>query len=687
MNAASLPNKLDELRELSNANKAHLIGISETWISSQFSDHELALPGMSLFRNDRKSGFGGGVAVYIRSCFEVHQAHNLEFNNLEESTCCSVRLSSTSRCLVGVIYRKPTADIEYDSRMLEGLSRSTRLGFTHILILGDFNLPRVNFAEHTYTGGDNSIEARFFNLIGDLGLYENVRSATRWRNSQTSSRSDCVFTNEEFLVDNPSILAPLGKSDHAVIAFSFVTKTKLRYPTNNLRWNFKRLNKPALHDYVQQVVWDVHPQLDVDGHWDFLLHTLLRATNHSVPQTIPKSCKPPIIINNRTLRLLSCKRHCWAEYEQTDDGAYRLYKHIKNICTKAIREDRFQYQTKLMDKFAFNPKSLLHYAAPLRQAKTGVSQLVGLNGPTNNDRDAANLLAEHYSQTFQPTDINFTDDSFVCNSTELSKVNLSADLVFRKLQHLRLDTSPGPNMVHSAILREAASILETQLSVMFSHSLSRGKLSENWRLAHITPIFKGGRRREPSSYRPVALLFIPSKLMESLICDGINDYLLSLHFFSPQQHGFRKGYSCITNLMTAVDKWTSILDHKGKVDIIYLDFSEAFDKVNHTCLINKLKRVGIRPPLIDWLTSYLKNRHFKVRVNLTLSQAMEYPSGVPLGSVLGPLLFLIYISDLPQQVTSHITFCRRRETLERDTQPRRYTGTSGGSDSTSKLGR
>ena len=179
----------------------------------------------------------------------------------------------------------------------------------------------------------------------------------------------------------------------------------------------------------------------------------------------------------------------------------------------------------------------------------------------------------------------------------------SADLVLRKLQHLRKDTSPGPDMVHSAILREAASILATPLSVMFSHSLSRGKLPEIWKLAHITPIFKGGRRSEPSSYRPVALLSIPSKIMESLVFDGILEHLSSSKFFSPQQHGFRKGHSCTTNLLTAVDKWTTILDRKGKVDVIYLDFSKAFDRVNHICLINKLRRLGIKPPLIDCLTS------------------------------------------------------------------------------------
>ncbi|CAH8641779.1 unnamed protein product [Schistosoma rodhaini] len=333
---------------------------------------------------------------------------------------------------------------------------------------------------------------------------------------------------------------------------------------------------------------------------------------------VPKSYKQPPIIKNRTRCLLSRKRHCWAEYKRTDNNdAYRQYKRIRNICSKAIREDRLQFQTKLIDKLVSNPKSLFSYAAYLRQGKTGVSQLLGPNGRTNNDSDAANLLAEQYSQTFQLTHINYTDESFTC--TGLSEVDLSADLVLRKLQHPRKNTSPGPDMVHSAVLKEAALILATPLSVMFAHSLSRGKLPEIWKLAHITPIFKGGRCIEPSSYRPVALLSIPSKIMESLIYDGILEYLSSSKFFSPQHHGFRKGHSCMTNLLTAVDRWKTILDRKWKVDVIYPDFSKAFDRVNYVCLIKKLRRLGIKPPLIDWLSLYLENRHFKVRVNFTLS--------------------------------------------------------------------
>lgn len=166
-------------------------------------------------------------------------------------------------------------------------------------------------------------------------------------------------------------------------------------------------------------------------------------------------------------------------------------------------------------------------------------------------------------------------------------------------------------MVRSDILRGAVSILSTLLSIIFSHSLSQGPLPGSWMLVHITSIFKGDRSSETSSYRPVALLSIPSKTMESLIWDGLHDYLLSLNFFLLKRRGLGKGDSCITNLLTAVRRWTTIHDCKGKVDVKYLDFSKAFDRLIYICLINNLKRLGTKSPLIGQLTSHLNSQLLK----------------------------------------------------------------------------
>lgn len=114
--------------------------------------------------------------------------------------------------------------------------------------------------------------------MDDLGLFENLKLATRQRISQTPSDLDRTFTNEEFLIDNLSILAPLSKGGRVVIAFNFISKTELKHLTNNGRWNFKRLDVLTWQVNLQQVDWEAHPKLDVDSHWDFLLHKILRAT-------------------------------------------------------------------------------------------------------------------------------------------------------------------------------------------------------------------------------------------------------------------------------------------------------------------------------------------------------------------------------------------------------------------------
>lgn len=222
------------------------------------------------------------------------------------------------------------------------------------------------------------------------------------------------------------------------------------------------------------------------------MYLILCDTKRSVPPTVPKSYEQSTFIKNRTLRLLRCERQYWAEYSRTSDNCtYRQFKQARKQCTIVIREDKLQYQIKLLGKFICNLKNFFRLAASLQQAKTDVFLLLGLNVPTNNDGDTADLLTEQYRQTFQPSHTNNIDDSFTYNLTRLSKVNLSANLVHHKLYHLNKDTFPGLNIVHSAILRGATSILATLLIVMFSHSLGWSIVSVNWKLVHVTPILNG----------------------------------------------------------------------------------------------------------------------------------------------------------------------------------------------------
>lgn len=162
-----------------------------------------------------------------------------------------------------------------------------------------------------------------------------------------------------------STLAPMEGSNHAIIAFRFIRKTKLIHPLNNRYRGFKRLDVSVPQDNLQQVNWEVPSHFDVDAHYNFLPHTILCATKHSNQRTVLKIYKQHAVIPNRTLGLLSRKSYCWAEYKRFNNGSCRQCKEIMNICTKAIRVVRLQYQIMLIDEFVPNPKSLFCYAVSL----------------------------------------------------------------------------------------------------------------------------------------------------------------------------------------------------------------------------------------------------------------------------------------------------------------------------------
>ena len=239
-------------------------------------------------------------------------------------------------------------------------------------------------------------------------------------------------------------------------------------------------------------------------------------------------------------------------------------------------------------------------------------------------------------------------------NTILDDVQFTVDDVRERLSALKPDKCPGPDQIHPEVLKECSQELALPFYIVFRKSLDTGQLPDDWKTAQVTPIFKKGSRTKAGNYRPVSLTCVPCKILESIIRERMLSYANEYNIFDESQHGFMQGKSCLTNLLTTLEDITHNLDEGEPVDVIFLDYQKAFDSVPHKRLINKLHAYGYDGKVLQWIDAFLTGRTQRVSVRGAKSEVAEVVSGVPQGSVLGPILFIVYINDLPDHVKCSI---------------------------------
>lgn len=637
LNIRSLSHKIDLLRAWLVYNKPNVITLSETWLNNNILDEEIKLDGYVLYRADRSTR-GGGVATYVSSTLLSELISPKENPVYFECLFVKISFHVNKQLIIGNIYRPPNSPSE--SIQCIGNTIKSVGSSNEMIILGDFN---INWLERSSINDRNYIES--------LNLTQLISEPTRV-DHRSKSLLDWILVTHSNRITDSGVLSDCF-SDHSMVFCVWKIKL-LRLPPKVIRVRqSKYFNTDVFIQDLLDINWNRFNLIPfVEDAWNFLYTEVLKVIDKHAPWiSIKVKGRHLPWIDADLLNLFKQRDKAWDKYRRSKDpvdGA--VYKQLRNACTTKTRNAKSNYYKNSLSNSLNNPKKFWKSLNALlnKSTKTTPTKIIVNDEVISDPSAVTNAFNQHFSSICS-SQFSYSSFSSLVDepNSSFSFATINPTDVQQAISELKLGNGTDPDGLEIKFIKLASHVLAFPLSDLFNLSLSTSVVPLMWKSARVTPIHKGGDALDLNNYRPISIISSIAKVFEKLVFKQLFKYINEFSILSPNQSGFRPNFSTTTALLKFTNDVSSSLDNNMSTGAIFIDLTKAFDMVDHYLLLDKLYAIGLSRHSLLWFNSYLHCRSQRVYVNGCVSQSLIMEKGVPQGSSLGPLLFSLFINDLP----------------------------------------